>query len=148
MDKVHSSWKLSGNIKGNLTGQTTKLLKLVGCKSESTPVKKVKPEKSIPSFYVNHHGVIPRTLYEALKSWYKAVIDFRHDEESQDLLQLFKKKIAKAILSDRPSRDTNYRQSKEYNTMNKKANTKLRRAEARLASTGGRARSCSCSRSR
>ena len=25
MDKVHSSWKLSGNIKGNLPGQTAKL---------------------------------------------------------------------------------------------------------------------------
>ena len=108
MDKVHLLWKLSGNIKGNLTGQTAKLIKLVGRKYESKPVfKKVKPEKSAPSFPVNHHGVVPRTLHDVLKSWYKTAIDFRNDEESQDLLKSFKKKIANAILYDRPSRETN-----------------------------------------
>ena len=135
------SWKLSGNIKGNLPGQTTKLIKL----AKSTPVKKVKPEKCVTSFPANHCSAIPRALYEVLKSWYKTAIVFCSDEESQvNLMKTFKRKIAKAILPERTSRDTNWKQSKEYNAMNKKmntANTKLRRAEATLADMGVRARS-------
>ena len=148
MDKVHSSWKLSGNIKGNLPGQTTKLLQLAGRKSESTPVKKVKPEKSFASFPANHCIAIPRVLYEVLKSWYETAIVFCSNEDSQvNLMRTFKKKIAKAILPEHTSRDTNWKQSKEYNATNKKmntTNTKLRRAEAMLADMGV----CACSRSR
>ena len=95
---------------------------------------------------------MPRSLvYDVLKSWYKSALDYSSSEESQTLMKSFKKQIAQAITYDRPSRETSWKQSKEYNAMNKKmqtANSKLRRVEARLAGAGGRARARSRSRSR
>ena len=120
MDKVRSSWKLSGNIKGNLPGKTAKIIQMVGCKSESAPVKKGKSEESVSSFPVNHHGVVPRSLYEVLKSWYQTALDFRNNKEGQNLMKSLKKQIAQAIAYDRPSRKSSWKQSKEYNAMNKK----------------------------
>ena len=67
MDHVRSSWALSGKIKGTTPGTTAKLIKMLGgCKSESTPVTKGKSENSVPSFPINHHGAVPRSLYEVL----------------------------------------------------------------------------------
>ena len=65
-------------------------------------------------------------------------------------MKSFKQQIVQAIAHDCPSRKTSWKQSKEYNAMNKRmqsANSKLRRAEARLAGTGGCACSRACSRS-
>ena len=77
MDQVRSSWALSGKIKGTAPGKTAKLIQMLSRKSESTPVnKKGKSENSsVPSFPVNHHGAVPKSLYDVLKSWYKSALN-------------------------------------------------------------------------